>query len=403
MRILFLSQFFQPEPIFKGLPLARALQEAGHQVEVLTTWPNYPGGKIYPGYRPRLLQREWMDGILVTRVPVFPSHDASPVRRMANYLSFAASAAAFTPFVASPHLVYVYNLVTLGLAARIARLVHRSRVVLDVQDLWPESVLSSGMLRNGGAGRVLSHWCKYEYDSVDRLTVLSPGFKRHLVALGIPHEKIDVVYNWCDESDVRLTVAEAAQLRDKLGFAGRFNVVFAGTMGKMQALDTVIGAARELQHRRPQVRFTLVGGGIEVGHLQALAAGLENVHFFPQCPPWQAARILAVADALLVHLKADPLFEITIPSKTQAYLHAGRPILMGVRGDAAHLVSQADAGISFESENVASLVAAVGALVDLPQAERDRMGANGRSYYTRNLSFAQGVKQFDEVFRRAAE
>jgi colanic acid biosynthesis glycosyl transferase WcaI len=400
MRILLLTQFFQPEPMFKGLPFAKALRDLGHEVEVVTGFPNYPGGKLYPGYRIKLWKREVIDSIPVTRLALFPSHDQSGLRRIANYVSFGASAALLAPIlVRPPDVVYVYNLITLGLAWRMIRWRYKCPVVLDVQDLWPESVIKSGMLKSRWIGGVLNRWCRWEYSLPDRITVLSPGFKRHLVSYGIPEAKIEVIYNWYDEAGEAPSGAEAERLRQKLRFAGRFNVLFAGTMGKMQALDAVVAAAEMVQQKAPEVLFTFMGGGIEVDRLKALSAGLSNVQFLPRCSPQEAMAVTSVADAVLVHLKNDPLFSITIPSKTQAYLHAGRPILMGVTGDAATLVRDVRAGLLFEPENAGSLAAAVLELSRMPMIERERMGARGKRFYEEHLSFAKGVRHFDAVFR----
>jgi len=400
MRILLLTQFFQPEPMFKGLPFAKALRDLGHEVEVVTGFPNYPGGKLYPGYRIRLWKREMIDSIPVTRLALFPSHDQSGLRRIANYLSFGASAALLAPIlVRPPDVVYVYNLITLGLAWRMIRWRYKCPVVLDVQDLWPESVIKSGMLKSRWIGGVLKRWCRREYASPDRITVLSPGFKRHLISSGISESKIEVIYNWCEEVGTELSKEDAAQLRQELRFAGRFNVLFAGTMGKVQALDTVIAAAKILRQKAPEVLFTFMGGGVEMDRLKALSAGLPNVQFIPRRSFQEAMAVTKAADAVLVHLRKDPLFSITIPSKAQAYLYAGKPILMGVIGDAAALVRDAHAGVFFEPENPGSLTAAVLELFHMPMLERERMGANGKRYYEEHLSFAEGVRHFEAVFR----
>lgn len=399
MRILLLTQFFQPEPIFKGLPFARALQARGHEVEVLTGFPNYPGGHLYPGYRIRPVLREIIDGVPVTRVPLFPSHDRSAVRRMANYLSFGASAvlgAARLRF--RPEVVYAYNLVTLGCAAGVLRRRFHCPVVLDVQDLWPESVSASGMMRNRMLKSVLERWCRHEYRRPDRITVLSPGFKRHLEARGVPGERIDVIYNWCEEVPAGLSATDRERVRDAAGMTGRFTVLFAGTMGKVQALDTVLWAAALLETTAPEVLYAFVGGGVEVDRLKALAAGRPNVRFLPKCSPTEAMGLIAAADAVLVHLKKDPLFAITIPSKTQAYLYAGRPILMGVEGDAADLVRRAGAGRCFEPENPESLASETLALARCGEAERIEMGANGARFYAENLAQVRGIKRFEGVF-----
>lgn len=399
MRILILSQWFQPEPCFKGLPLAKALRDRGHEVEVLTGFPNYPGGKLYPGYRVRPRSLEIMEGIPVHRVALYPSHDSNPIGRILNYLSFGTSAAVFGPWlIRKPDVVYVYNLVTLGFAASVLRRLKGSRTVIDVQDLWPESVARSGMMGNPLLLGILNRWCRAVYHRADRLIVLSPGFKRSLVERGVPEDKIEVIYNWCDQAapDVSSPNLELAR---ELGFTGRFNILFAGTMGKVQALEAVLESARRLRDEAPEVLFTFIGSGVEVERLKGLASDLPNVQFLGRRPPSAMGEIYALADALLVHLKDDPLFEITIPSKIQAYLLAGKPILCGVKGDAADLVSRAGAGIPFLPEDAASLAQAVLALRAMGRDERERIGQSGRAYYQEHLDLNEGVRRMEALFK----
>lgn len=401
MRILILSQWFQPEPTFKGLPLAKALRDRGHEVEVLTGFPNYPGGKLYPGHRVRPIRRETMEGIRVNRVALYPSHDASAVGRMLNYFSFGATTACFGPWlVRKPDVVYVFNLVTLDFASRLLRIFRGSRIVLDVQDLWPDSVAGSGMMRNRLLLGLLNRWCRAFYRRADRLIVLSPGFKRLLISRGVPEDKIEVIYNWYDQEDAVLPAPDP-DTAGQLGFTGRFNVVFAGTMGKAQALEPVIECARRLRERAPDVLFTFVGGGIAVDHLKERAEGLENVQFLGRRQPSEMGAVYANADALLVHLKDDPLFEITIPSKIQAYLSVGRPILCGVKGDASDVIREAGAGVAFLPEDPASLAEAIDSLRGRGEAERQRMGENGRAFYREHFRMDEGVRRMESVFEKA--
>jgi colanic acid biosynthesis glycosyl transferase WcaI len=401
MKILFLTQWFHPEPHFKGLPLAKALRDRGHEVEALTGFPNYPGGILYPGYRVYPWQRETLDGIRVHRTALFPSHDRSGLRRTLNYASFAAGAALAGPWlVRAPQVIYVYNLITLMPAARAIRRLRGGKIVLDVQDLWPESVAVSGMMRNRALLRLLDGWCRAEYRRAERLTVLSPGFKRRLAARGVSESRIDLIYNWCDEDAIAPGRTDE-ELAKRLGFAGRFNVVFAGTMGAAQSLGVVVEAARRLESRAPDILFTLVGGGTEVERLKKASAGLRNVQFLPRRPVSEIGAVLASADAMLVHLKNDPLFEITIPSKIQAYMHIGKPILCGVKGDAADVIHEANAGIAFQSDDPDALAEAVLSMRNLGPAQRRRMGTDGRAYYRANMAFSIGVRRLEQAFQRA--
>jgi glycosyltransferase involved in cell wall biosynthesis len=405
MRILMLTQWFDPEPAFKGLVFAMALRERGHEVEILTGFPNYPGGKVYPGYRIRFIQREVMEGIPVIRVPLYPSHDTSAIRRAANYATFALSAATIgTAAVKPADVMYVYHPpATVALPAILIRGMRRIPLVYDIQDLWPDTLSATGMVNSRFLLGLVDRWCRMVYHAAAKIVVLSPGLKDVLVHRSVPEEKIKVIYNWCDEGKIPKTPKNES-LAKELGFSGRFNVLFAGTMGKAQALEAVLDAAGRIEGRIREVQFVFVGGGIEVDRLQKIARErrLKNVLFLPRRPVSEIGEILNLADVLIVHLKDDPLFRITIPSKIQAYLAVGRPILAGVRGDAAGLVRMAGAGVVCQPENPESISEAVEELYRMPRARLNEMGDSGHRYYRKELSLSAGVSRFKEVFQAAS-
>ncbi len=402
MRILLLTQWFDPEPTFKGLLFAKELQRRGHSVRVLTGFPNYPGGTVYPGYRVRPFQRETIEGIEVLRVALYPSHDSSSFHRVLNYVSFAVTSSLAALGIRRPDVVYVYHPpATIGVPALVLKRLRGVPLVYDVQDLWPETLAATGMLDNQLALSVVGRWMRTLYRASAKVVALSPGFRDAIVARGVPSDKVIVIRNWADEVQIR-PVRPSQERANELGFDGRFTVVFAGTMGRAQGLETVLDAA-ELLLPVPEVQFLLVGGGILSADLraEAMRRRLTNVSFGDRRPLNEIGELLALADALLVHLKDDPLFSITIPSKTQAYLLAGRPLLMGVRGDAADLVEQAGAGIPFEPEDGEQLAAAVERLRAMSPADRKRMALSGVEYYRAELSLERGVGAFERAFEDA--
>lgn len=405
MRILLLTQWFDPEPAFKGLAFARELAAHGHDVEVVTGFPNYPGGRVYPGYRVRLLQRETFGAVRVLRVPLYPSHDRSRVGRGLNYLSFAASASAIGGMLATaPDVIYAYHPpATIGLPAAVIGWLRRAPIVLDVQDLWPDTLTATGMVTSPRALALVGRLCTWSYGRAARVVVLSPGFRSALEERGVPAAKLRVIYNWCDESALAAAPPDPARARE-LGFEGRFNIVFAGTMGLAQGLDAVLGAAERCQVRRPDVQFVFVGGGVDRERLERVAAEkrLANVRFLARLAPDRIGGVLGLAEGLLVHVRDHPLFRITIPSKTQAYLCAGRPIVMAMRGDAADLVRAAGAAVVAAPEDPDSIADAILTLAAMPASEREAMGRNGADYYRRHLSLAEGVRRFEEVFEDAS-
>jgi glycosyltransferase involved in cell wall biosynthesis len=397
--VLLLTQWFDPEPTFKGLVFARELVAQGFNVEVVTGFPNYPGGKVYAGYKIKLIQRETIDGVQITRLPLYPNHDQSAIKRVLNYASFAASALVYGLFVAQrADVMYAYHPpLTVGIAASLIRWVRGIPLVYDIQDMWPDTLRATGMLNNPRALALVGRVCDWVYKRVDRVVVLSPGFKCLLVQRGVPESKIDVIYNWADE--FALTSPMGAVSADFPGL-DRFKVMFAGNMGKAQALDAVLDAAAILQARGSRASLVMLGGGVEVCRLKTrvLEMKLCNVVFLPPVPMSEVGTVLAAADVLLVHLRKDPLFEITIPSKTQAYMAVGKPLLMAVNGDAADLVNQAACGLTAESESPQALADAVDTLAAMPDNDLKKMGENASRYYRKSLSLKVGVGKFAEVF-----
>ena len=403
MKILLLTQWFEPEPIFKGLLFARELAARGHNVQVVTGFPNYPGGNVYPGYRIRPWDREEIDGISILRVALYPSHDESGFRRALNYASFAFSAAVIgTALIRKPDVVYVYlSPATIAFAGMVIGFFRRAPFVEDIQDLWPDRVAASGMMSSPAAFNLLAKWCNFVYRRARHIVVLSPGFKQQLVRRGVPPAKIDVIYNWCAEATIQPTAPDP-ELASRLGLSGHFNVMFAGTMGTGQALDSVLDAAALCRQTLPNVQFVFVGGGVDRNRLEKKAGdlGLSNVRFLPRQPMSAMGAVLGLADVLLVHLRDNPLFSITIPGKTQAYMASGKPVLMAVRGDAAQLVTQSGGGLVCEPENPKSIADAVARLAGMSPEERRSMGEAGKRFYDEQLSLKTGVTKFEAIFAR---
>jgi len=402
IRVLLLTQWFDPEPTLKGMVFARELVRQGFEVEVLTGIPNYPGGNVYPGYRIKLLQSEIIDGVQVTRVPLYPNHGQSAIKRVLNYASFAASSLVYGFIARRPDIIYAYHPpLTVGITASLIRLFRNIPVVYDIQDMWPDTLRATGMVKNALALNLVAAVCRWVYRRVDHIVVLSPGFKRLLVQRGVPDAKVDVIYNWADEAALD---APQGQLPVIFPLSERFRIVFAGNMGKAQALDAVLDAAVLLQKRNSRVCFVLLGGGVDVNRLKqrTYELNLHNVIMIPQVAMSEVGTFLHAADVLLVHLSKDPLFEITIPSKTQAYMNVGKPLLMAVNGDAADLVVQSEGGLVAESENAAALAKVAEVLAALAPDALQAMGSKAKSYYHEQLALKIGVAKFGVIFRSLA-
>ncbi len=396
MKILLYTQFCTPEPIFKSIPFAAELQRRGHEVRILTGFPNYPGGVVYPRYRLRWRQREQIEGVSILRVPLFPSHGASKLGRIANYLSFAASSV--VPLLAGwkPDVVYVYNLPLLGVLASSLQRLRHVPYVLDLQDLWPDSVLASGMghpwMRN-----TLSVLCRRAYHAARRIVTLSPGMAAEVIRRGVPSRRVRCIYNWCDETPIPDPTPES---RLPPAMHDRFNLVYAGNLGTVQGLETVVKAAPLAASEDPRVQFVFLGSGVRATALKTLAASIapSNTLFLDALPQAEASTLMRQADALLLHLAPGPLVDITIPSKTQSYLRLGRPILAAIGSDATRLVVDAGAGIACPPGNSSAIAAAALRLARLSREERDAMGTRGRDHYQSHLSLRAGVERWERMF-----
>jgi len=405
MNILFVTQWFQPEPMFKGLPLAKALKLKGHKVEVLTGFPNYPHGKLYPGYKIKLVKEEIIDGIKVIRTALYPSHDLSKIKRTLNYLSWSLSASIIGSInVTRPDVIYVYHPpITAMIPAVCIKLLYNSQIILDIEDFWPDTLQATDMINNNHIIKLIGNISRLFYRMADKIIVLSPGFKKKLVELGLDSEGIETIYNWCDEDSI---LSKDHFNKSEIPWDLKtFTVLYAGNLGRAQALDAVLYAAKIIRDEYLNIQFVFVGAGVEADRLKKKAEkmNLDNVMFLPYKPASEIKRYIQAADVLLVHLKDDPLFSITIPSKIQTYLAAGRPIIAGVRGDAAELIKESGAGVIVPPENPVELAKGIIKIANLRFEDRERMGKNGSVYYKNNLSFDIAVNKFERVFVSAVK
>ena len=268
-------------------------------------------------------------------------------------------------------------------------------LVFDIQDIWPDSLAATGMLDSKKLQNIISFFCNLVYKSSDKIVVLSPGFKSLLVKRGVPSKKIIIIYNWSNiikpnEKYKNISIRK----RDK------FNIIFAGNIGKAQSLETVIDAAEILLNKSAGVEFTIIGDGIELNKLKnkVRVKHIENVNFVSRVPLNEIASYLKQADLLLIHLRNEKLFEITIPSKTQSYMSMGKPILMAVNGDASELIKKSRSGICCRPMDTLELVRAILKVKKMKKSDLKLMGDNGKDFYQKNLSLTVGVKLLIKTF-----
>lgn len=398
MRLQLITQLFDPENAIKGMSFVKELSKLGHEVEVVTTYPSYPGGKIYPGYRIRFFQAEHVDGVRVVRLPSYISHGRSSSKRLLSYFSFSLAAFVYGLFSKRPDVIYSYYPPMLGgLTGLFLGALRRCPYIYDIQDLWPDALEATGVLKNKKAITIIDTILLWIYRRSAAIVVLSDGYKRKLISKGVPEFKIHRVYNWCDESRINLGEVECVPSKNEI-----FNIAYAGNLGTAQSLGFVVDAARILKAMgRGEIMFTFIGDGVERESLMEKVAdlSLDNVIFQGRVSPEEVASELQKADALLVHLADDPVFEITIPSKTQAYLAMGKPVIMAASGESSDIIVRSGAGIVCRPCDAEAIAATC---IRMSQSSAEilyRYSRSARSFYVTNMSQKSGVTEISNILK----
>jgi len=381
VRILIITQYFWPES-FKVNDLALGLLARGHLVEVLTGMPNYPAGRYFDGYRATSPLREDYHGIAVHRVPLVPRGRGRAWNFVLNYASYAVLASLRVLGLARRRwdvtFLFVGSPVTAILPALVLRRFWRVPSVLWVLDLWPESVTASGMVRSPfliGAIRRISSWL---YRSADLVLGSSEAFAPRLKALGVAPHRIGYLPGWAEDSYAIPVEAGGAPEP----WEGGFVVMFAGNLGRVQGLETVLDAAEHLR-TEPAVRWVLVGDGALRSWLEEEVKRRklgERVFLVGRHPVSAMPALFAKASAMLVSLKPDEIMSLTVPGKLQTYMAAGRPVLGSIDGEAARVIAESGAGFVSAAGDAAGLAENVTRMLGMPPGEQALLGERGRAY-----------------------
>lgn len=410
MRVGFVSQYFPPEPGAAAHPgtVAGAVARRGHQVRVLTGYPSYPDGVLFDGYRQHLRSTETRQGMSVVRVPYFLSHDQSGARRALSMLSFGTSSSLQSGALAGADVALVYaSPATTAMAPMILRAIAGIPYVLYIQDLWPDTVIASGMLSGrpqirDGVERLLGIACRASYRGASRIGVISPGMKSILVQRGVDPSKIMVVPNWVEESVFR--PAKPDQALQSTWAQHDLTVMYAGGVGDLQGLEHAL-RAMELLGPSAGIHLCILGEGVAKTKLteRARSRGLEGVvTFLPSRPLESMPGAIAAADVQLISLIDRPLFHATIPSKMQASLASGMPIIAAAPGDSAHVTVASGAGIPVRPEDPEELAGAFLMMRDMGAQERAALGRRGRAYYLAEMGERAGSAALEKLLREAS-
>jgi glycosyltransferase involved in cell wall biosynthesis len=405
VNILYVSQYFPPE---MGAPAARVSElsahwvKAGHTVTVLTGFPNHPTGVVPPTYRWKLWRLVWVetnDGIKIVRTWLLPFPNRGRVRRTLNYVSFFLSACLTGSFLHRPDVVIATSpQLLVGLAGRwIARRKH-APFVFEVRDLWPESLIAVGLSHSGSwFNHLLRRIADFLYRKCDLVVLVSPAFKDFLVdQYSVEAAKIVVVENGV-ETDLFTPVG----IRATLGTQGKFVVAYIGTIGMAHGIETMIQAALELRTKLPDTVFLIVGEGAGKERLTSLAAEhqLRNLMILPQQPREKIPEIIRASDVCLVLLKKSDVFKTVLPSKMFELMACGRPVILGVEGQASTVLLDSGGGICIEPGNAAALAGAICLLHD-DGALRQKLGSAGREYVVKKFSRGQKAAAYIQVLEK---
>lgn len=409
MRTALITQWFPPEPDGAPLWIAEALRDQGLDIGVITGVPHYPSGVPMGGYLASDRRFETVKSFRVLRVPEYPSHDTSAVRRIATFGSFALSSAALASGTigrADVSLVYS-SPATSALPAMVARARFGTPYVLLIQDLWPDSIFATGFLNDrrvrAAAEPAVDAAVTATYRFASHVCVITPGMRRTLIDRGVPADKASVVFNWVDESALR-PAAPSGALRALLGIGAQtFVMLFAGNAGEAQALGAWVSAMGLVGNL--DAHLVLLGGGTQREALRTQAAAMgvaDRVHFLDAVPVADVPALAADADVSVVSLADRPLFEITMPSKVQACLAMASPVIASGAGDVADVVLDSGAGWVARPEDPESIAGAIRAADGVGPSERRARGLRGRRYYDEHMARSIGAARLAEVLRQAA-
>jgi glycosyltransferase involved in cell wall biosynthesis len=401
MRILIISQYFWPEDFFIN-QLAITLKNQGNEVVVATSKPNYPDGKIYSGYKGWGTSKEYFDkDIEVFRVPTYPRFKGGSINLIINYLVFVISGSLLFPFLLR-NLKFDSILVFAGspnaaIPAIFVKWIKRCQLTIWVQDLWPDTLFSTGHIKNKFLIETVKKIVKWTYKQSDTILVQSHAFINPVIKLS---HSSKVIY-YPNVAGVSINHSEAEGLISnefKNILKSFFTVVFTGNIGTAQSMQTLIRAAQSLE-KNINIKFVLVGSGsmLEWVKEQQLKLNLKNIYIAGRYPNSSMDFIFKKSGCLLAMLKSDEIFTYTIPSKIQSYLSSGMPIIASLNGEGARIVEASGSGLTCAAEDSVGLANCVLKIYETPESERALMGVSGKKYYDEHFEINKQTKKLVEI------
>ena len=398
MKILIVTQYYFPEN-FKSNDLSFELQKRGHDVTVLTGLPNYPEGKLYEGYGIFKNRKQVINGVKITRSLLFLRGKGGGVRLFLNYFSFAffASVRAFFGSFSSKYdaiIVHEPSPITQYYPAFLLNKLQKTPVYFWVMDLWPESLETAGGIKNKLVLNIFRKMVISFYKNSKKILITSKGFRKSILEKGDFNDKIVYFPNWAED-----TISEGDKNYEIPELPTGFKIMFAGNVGEAQDLDHVMKAALELKDQK-EIKWIIVGDGrkmpfvqdfIETHHLQ------ETVFTVGRFPVEAMASFFDKADTMLVSLKNDPIFNLTVPAKVQAYMSASKPIIAMLNGEGAENILEADCGVAVNAGDYKKLAETVKEFSTFSDEKIRKLGENSRNYYLENFRLQECISNLEHI------
>lgn len=403
MHIYYIIHYFPPElngGATRASDFARLWSEIDHEVTVLTGFPNHPSGIIPAAYQGKMRTEEEKDGYTIRRTFIYATPNKGTYRRILNHISLMLSTILGSLLKPRPDVIIASSPpLFLGLSGYVLSRILRVPLIFEVRDIWPQQAVDLGMLKNPTMIKAMEWLELFLYAKADLIIGVAQSTAKLLAERGVPEAKIKIIPNATDLSRFYPSEQNTA-LKSSLNLDGKFVVSYIGTMGLSQGLSMLIEAARQLQRQAADVHFLLIGDGAERETLIEMAQRdqLTNVTFLPSQPREVIPDYYRISDATVVPLRNVQLFESTIPSKIFEVMACGIPVILGVKGEAATIMKNADAGICITPESIDELIAAIHALNGCPQ-ERKRLGSNGHKYVAKHYDRHQLAIKYGDLMQ----
>ncbi len=390
----YIAQFFTPEPYLKDIDFIKKIREKGWNPVVITGFPNYPKGKIYTGYKNRFFAEETMDGIKVVRVLTYADHSLSAFKRALNYFVFGFFAAlAVLKYGKRNSFYYILQssplVIFCAWAVRISK--PKSKILLDIQDVFPENIRVSGFIKSKIIINILDFLLHhFYYKTFDLFVTVSESFREIIASKNISRDRILTLYNWSMIENRPNLNTPSHQFENE-----GFHIVYAGNIGVHQGLSKLGSGINRITEINSQIFFHFFGDGTDFDEFEKKVGHNKNVILYGRVSENEIGKYLLAANALFLHLIKDPIYESIIPSKLQAYIGIAKPLLAGIEGEARAIITDAQLGEVFQSEDSKGFEEAALKLIQYPQERVERIRESSLNLYTEKFSRAAGAERLN--------